>query len=91
MKVFNTAVTCVPEENYMVDMSGRVDRIRTDIVVDYHGKQYIIELKIWHGESYEQTGREQLAGYLQKYNLSTGWLLSFCFHKDKNGLVGTRS
>ncbi|MCD7885412.1 MAG: AAA-like domain-containing protein [Lachnospiraceae bacterium] len=67
------------------------DKTRTDIVVDYQGRQYIIEAKIWHGESYEQTGREQLCGYLKRYNLPVGWLLSFCFNANKEKLIGTRT
>ncbi|MCD8008023.1 MAG: hypothetical protein LUF68_03670, partial [Clostridiales bacterium] len=62
-----------------------------DIIVDYQGHQYIIEAKVWHGESYEQTGREQLAGYLKRYDLPVGWLISFCFNKDKKKLIGTRT
>ncbi len=46
--------------NYYIE-SEAFDKTRTDVVVDYYGKRYIIELKIWHGESYEQSGREQLA------------------------------
>ena len=65
------------------------DKSRTDIVVDYHGQQYIIEIKIWHGESYETAGKEQLCGYLDKYGLKKGWLISFCFNKNKSELIGT--
>ncbi|MCD7956664.1 MAG: AAA-like domain-containing protein [Lachnospiraceae bacterium] len=67
------------------------DKTRTDIVVDYQGHQYIIEAKVWHGESYEQTGREQLCGYLKRYSLPAGWLLSFCFNKNKEKLTGTHT
>ncbi|MCD7735377.1 MAG: AAA family ATPase [Lachnospiraceae bacterium] len=74
--------------NYYLEAEA-FDKTRTDIVVDYQGCQYIIELKIYHGESYEQSGREQLCGYLEKYNLPVGWLLSFCFHKEKEKLTGT--
>ncbi len=76
--------------NYYIEPES-FDKTRTDIVVDYHGNRYIIELKIWHGETYEQSGREQLAGYLKRYELSEGWLLSFCFNKNKDKLVGNQT
>lgn len=40
MKYFNTTGTCRPSDHYMVDISERLD-----IVIDYLGKQYIVELK----------------------------------------------
>ncbi len=76
--------------NYYIEPES-FDKTRTDIVVDYHGKRYIIELKLWHGESYEQAGKEQLVGYLNRYDLSEGWLLSFCFNKNKEMLVGLQT
>lgn len=37
--------------NYYIEAQTR-DHRRTDIIVDYLGKRYIIELKIWHGNKY---------------------------------------
>ncbi len=76
--------------NYYLETES-FDKKKADIVVDYHGKRYLIELKIWHGENYEQSGREQLVGYLERYGLSEGWLLSFCFNKNKEQLIGTKA
>lgn len=42
--------------NYYVEAQTR-DAGRTDIIVDYHGRQYIIELKIWHGNEYNKRGK----------------------------------
>ena len=52
-------------------------------MVDYHGQQYIIESKIWHGNGYNKHGEEQLADYLEGYGLEKGYLISFCFNKNK--------
>ena len=41
--------------NYYIEAQTR-DHRRTDIVVDYAGEQYIIELKIWHGDEYNAKG-----------------------------------
>ena len=53
------------------------------MIVDYRGQQYVIEMKIWHGEEYNQRGKEQLAAYLKYYQLEEGYLLSFNFNKKK--------
>lgn len=66
--------------NYYIEARTR-DLRRTDIIVDYLGRQYIIELKIWHGE-------EQLAGYLDDYHQKKGYLVSFNFNQSKE--VGVR-
>lgn len=68
--------------NYYVEAQTR-DQKRTDVIIDYLGKQYIIELKIWHGEKYQEQGRQQLCEYLDIYGQKTGWLVSFCFNKTK--------
>ncbi|MDR0909395.1 MAG: ATP-binding protein, partial [Spirochaetaceae bacterium] len=62
--------------NYAVESETRGSR-RMDIVVFYGGKEYIIELKIWRGESYEANGMAQLAEYLKGKDAKRGWLLSF--------------
>lgn len=70
--------------------AGTRDQRRTDIIVDYHGKQYIIELKIWHGEEYQVKGRKQLCDYLDSYEQNKGWLVSFCFNKAKEKKTGIK-
>ena len=56
---------------------------RTDVIVDYRGKQFIIELKIWHGSEYHKRGEKQLFEYLDYYGVDAGYLLSFNFNKKK--------
>jgi hypothetical protein len=68
--------------NYYIEAETR-DRKRTDLIVDYRGRQYIIEIKIWHGNEYNRRGEEQLADYLELYHASKGYLLSFNFNKNK--------
>lgn len=68
--------------NYYIEPQTR-DHERMDIVVDYLGTQYVIELKIWRGNAYNQRGEEQLKGYLERFDLQTGYLVSFCFNKNK--------
>ncbi len=68
--------------NYYIEAQTR-NKKRTDIIVDYYGKQYIIELKIWHGEEYNSRGEKQLADYLEAYNTKHGYMISFNFNKNK--------
>ncbi len=55
----------------------------TDIIVDYKGKRFVIELKIWHGNEYNLRGQKQLFDYLDYYKEDKGYLLSFNFNKNK--------
>jgi len=68
--------------NYYIEAQTR-DQKRTDVIIDYLGKRYIIEMKIWHGERYNQAGEEQLCEYLDYYKLNEGYMLSFNFNKNK--------
>ncbi len=68
--------------NYYCEAQTR-DLTRTDVVIDYLGQQYVVELKIWRGEAYNERGERQLSEYLDYYRLNTGYMLSFCFNKNK--------
>ncbi len=68
--------------NYYVEARTRNER-RTDVIVDYLGKQYIIELKIWRGDKYQKDGEQQTLDYLNYYNLKTGYMLIFNFNQNK--------
>lgn len=68
--------------NYYCESQTR-DMTRTDIIIDYLGNQYVIELKIWHGNAYNERGERQLVDYLDYYRLTTGYMVSFCFCKNK--------
>ncbi|MDE6608300.1 MAG: ATP-binding protein, partial [Lachnospiraceae bacterium] len=69
--------------NYYIEAQTR-DARRTDIIVDYRGRQYIIKLKIWRGNEYNQRGEKQLFEYLDYYGADSGYLLSFNFNKNKS-------
>ena len=45
--------------------------------------EYIIEMKIWHGDAYNTRGEKQLSDYLDYYHLKKGYMLSFNFNKNK--------
>ena len=68
--------------NYYIEAQTR-DQTRTDVIVDYLGRQYIIELKIWRGPRYNAEGEKQISEYLDYFGLTTGYMLSFNFNKNK--------
>lgn len=68
--------------NYYVEAQTR-DLGRTDVIVDYHGEQFVIEMKIWHGNEYHKRGEKQLMEYLDAYHKNKGYMLSFNFNKNK--------
>ena len=54
-----------------------------DLVIAYRGQQFIIELKIWRGNTYNERGEQQLSDYLDYFHLKKGYMLSFNFNKKK--------
>ena len=74
--------------NYYIEAQTR-DQRRTDVIVDYHGEQFILEMKLWHGEEYNTRGERQLCEYLDYYHIQKGYMLSFNFNKNKQTGVKT--
>jgi hypothetical protein len=68
--------------NYYIEARTRNAR-RMDVVVDYKGERFVIELKIWHGDAYNKRGEQQLADYLDYFKLKKGFMLSYNFNKNK--------
>ena len=68
--------------NYYIEAQTRDER-RTDVIVDYLGEQFVIELKIWRGSEYNERGERQLADYLDYFHKKKGYLLSFNFNQKK--------
>lgn len=72
--------------NYYIEAQTR-DARRTDVIVDYLGEQFIIELKIWHGNEYNERGERQLTDYLEYYHKDKGYMISYNFNKSKEAGV----
>lgn len=73
--------------NYYVEAQTR-NRERTDVVIDYLGERFVVELKLWRGNAYHTRGEEQLQNYLDYYHLDVGYMLSFNFNQKKQ--IGVR-
>lgn len=56
---------------------------RLDIAITYLDRKYVVELKIWRGQKAHEKGIKQLMDYLDKTNLSKGYLVIFDFRKTK--------
>ena len=74
--IINGTGTCSIEEQTR-------DKLRMDVVIHYLGNRYIVELKIWHGKRYNEDGEKQIMEYLDRFDLSTGYMISFNFNKNK--------
>ena len=65
--------------NYYIEAQTR-DQTRTDVIVDYLGQQYIIELKIWRGERYNADGEKQIINYLNITGRLCTFKITLCCH-----------
>lgn len=74
--------------HYYIEAQTR-DNTRTDIVVNYHDEEFVIELKVWRGQSYHERGEKQLLEYLDYFHTKKGYMVSFCFNKRKKPGVET--
>ncbi len=68
--------------NYYVEAQTR-DQTRTDVIVDYLGERFVVELKVWRGPRYNEAGERQVAGYLDYFGLSVGAVPFFNISKRK--------
>jgi len=67
---------------YHIESETR-NSMRTDLIIDYGNQQFIVELKLWHGEQKHEKAHEQLIKYLDSKNKSEGYLLTFDFRKRR--------
>ncbi|MCM1256866.1 MAG: ATP-binding protein [Roseburia sp.] len=74
--------------NYYIEAQTR-DAKRTDVIVDYMGEQFIVEMKIWHGNEYNERGQSQLLDYLDYFHQKKGYMISFNFNKNKEAGMKT--
>jgi len=56
---------------------------KIDLIVDFLKQQFIIELKLWYGESKHEAAYKQLANYLKSKNTDSGYLITFDFRKKR--------
>ena len=54
-----------------------------DVVIDYAGKKFVLELKIWRRNAYNKRGEAQLTDHLSYFGLKQGYMLNYNFDKIK--------
>jgi hypothetical protein len=57
------------------------DSGKMELVIDFLRQQFILELKLWDGDSKHEDAYDQLAKYLKSKNTDCGYLLTFDFRK----------
>jgi len=65
-------------------IESQTNDFKIDMIVDYDDEQFIIELKIWHGQKLHEAAYGQLANYLRLKNAGAGYLLTFDFRQESN-------
>jgi AAA-like domain len=57
---------------------------RLDVVITYNTYRYVTELKVWRGKVAHEEGFQQLTDYLNRLNLTEGYLIIFDHAKRKS-------
>jgi len=68
--------------------SQTLSETRMDLVINYGGQEFILELKKWKGQARHEDAYAQLSGYLDTRSLATGYLLTFDFRQKKQPKAG---
>ncbi|RKU08640.1 hypothetical protein C6503_22885 [Candidatus Poribacteria bacterium] len=66
-------------------------RGRIDICIIHNEEKYIVETKIWRGESRYQAGKQQLAAYLKLEKALEGYYVVFDHRKASEQRVETET
>ncbi len=64
-------------------------RGRMDLLIYYDQKKYVVETKIWEGDSRYQAGKKQLAAYLKLEGTTDGYYVVFDHRQDPESRVET--
>ena len=66
-------------------------RGRMDIIITHNQQKYIVETKIWRGNSRYQTGKKQLAAYLRSEGVTEGHYIVFDHRQSPEPQVETET
>ena len=66
-------------------------RGRMDIIITHNQQKYIVETKIWRGDSRYQAGKKQLAAYLSTEGVTAGYYVVFDHRQDPEPQVETET
>ncbi len=66
-------------------------RGRMDIIIAHNQQKYIVETKIWRGDSLYQAGKKQLVAYLKSEDVTAGYYIVFDHRQDPEPRVETET
>ena len=66
-------------------------RGRMDLIITHNQRKYIVETKIWRGDSRYQAGKNQLAAYLSSEGVTEGYYIVFDHQQDPEQRVETET
>lgn len=69
----------------------RTGRGQMDLIILHSGEKYIVETKIWGGESLYQAGKAQLAAYLRSEGAHEGYYIVFDHRRNPQARVEEES
>ena len=84
-------------DQFVKDIGGfmhievQTGRGRMDIIITHSQQKYIIETKIWRGDSRYQAGKKQLAAYLSAEGVTEGYYIVFDHRQDPEPRVETET
>lgn len=70
-------------------LETQTGRGRIDLLILYNQRKYIVETKIWEGESLYQAGKKQLVAYLKSEEVEEGYYIVFDHRKEPTPLIET--
>ena len=66
-------------------------RGRMDLLISHNQRKYIVETKIWRGESRYQSGKKQLAAYLKLEGVTDGYYVVFDHRQTPDPRIETET
>ena len=66
-------------------------RGRMDIIITHNQKKYVVETKLWRGDSRYQAGKKQLVAYLRAEGVTEGYYIVFDHRHDPEPRVETET
>lgn len=81
-QVLSTSRTQFVDENGDLEMDAILEKFQDLMKAEYR-REYIVELKLWSGPKKHEEGLRQLLNYMESRGQKKGWLLTFCFLKNR--------
>ena len=75
----------------MMHIEVQTGRGRMDLLITHNQRKYIVETKIWRGESRYQSGKKQLAAYLKLEGVTDGYYVVFDHRQTPDPRIETET